>query len=88
MAAMFETLTKIFVYALEAYFGLGLIFAVLFVWIGVQRLDSEAQGSGIGFRVLIVPGVTAFWPMFLYRWARGIAEPPAERNPHRESSKP
>lgn len=81
---MFETLAKVFVYALETYFGLGLIFALLFVWIGVQRLDSEAQGSGIGFRFLILPGVTTFWPMFLCRWTQGIVEPPMERNPHRE----
>ncbi len=83
---MFETLVKVFVYALGIYAGLGLIFAVLFVWIGVQHLDSEAQGSGIGFRLLILPGVTAFWPMFLLRWTRGTAEPPVERNPHRRSS--
>ncbi len=83
---MFETLAKLFVYALETYAGLGLIFAVLFVWIGVQRLDAEAQGSGIGFRLLILPGVTAFWPMFLLRWTSGTAEPPVERNPHRRLS--
>ena len=85
---MFETLAKIFVYALGIYAGLGLIFAVLFVWIGVQRLDSEAQGSGVGFRLLILPGVTAFWPMFLLRWMRGTAEPPVESNPHRRLSNP
>ncbi|MGA9390384.1 MAG: hypothetical protein WBV69_08055 [Candidatus Sulfotelmatobacter sp.] len=84
---MFETLAKIFVYALETYAGLGLIFAVPFVWIGVQRLDSEAQGSGIGFRLLILPGVTAFWPKFLQRWTRRTLEPPEERNPHRVSDK-
>ena len=71
---MFETLAKIFVYALETYAGLGLIFAVLFVWVGVHRLDSEAQGSGIAFRLLILPGVTAFWPMFLLRWTRRTVE--------------
>lgn len=80
---MFETLAKAFVYALETYAGLGLIFAVPFVWFGVQRLDSEAQGSGIGFRLLILPGVAAFWPMFLYRLKRGLDEPPVEKNPHR-----
>ena len=83
---MFETLAKLLVYALETYAGLGLIFSVLFVWIGVQHLDSEAQGSGVGFRLLILPGVTAFWPMFLLRWTRGTAEPPVERNPHRRLS--
>lgn len=83
---MFETFVKTFVYALAAYAGLGLIFAVPFVWFGVQRLDSEAQGSGVGFRLLILPGVAVFWPMFLYRWRRGVMEPPVEENPHRLSS--
>lgn len=80
---MLEILAKTFVYALEIYAGLGLIFAVFFGWIGVQRLDSEAQHTGVAFRLLILPGVTAFWPMFLCRLARGVTEPPVEKNPHR-----
>jgi hypothetical protein len=88
MAAMFENLVKAFVYILAAYAGLGFAFAIPFVWFGVQRVDNEARGSGIGFRLLILPGVAAFWPMFLHRWTRGIAEPPVERNAHRVSTKP
>jgi len=79
---MLETFAKALVYTLAGYAGLGFVFAVPFVW-RVQRLDSEAQGSGIGFRLLILPGVAALWPMFLYRWTRGVAEPPVEKNPHR-----
>ena len=85
---MFETLVKTFVYGLEIYAGLGLTFAVSFVWFGVQRVDSEAQGSGVGFRLLILPGVAALWPMFLYRWMRRLDGPPVERNPHRILAKP
>jgi hypothetical protein len=85
---MLETFAKAIVYTLVVYASLGLMFAVPFVWLGVQRLDSEAQGSGIGFRLLILPGVAAFWPLFAYRWRRGIAEPPVEKNPHRSSNKP
>ncbi len=85
---MLETFAKAIVYALAVYASLGLVFAVPFVSLGVQRLDSEAQESGIGFRLLILPGVAAFWPMFLYRYSRGTAEPPVEKNPHRLSSKP
>jgi len=69
---MFEALVKAFIYVLAAYAGLGFVFAVPFAWFGVQHLDPGAQGSGIGFRLLILPGVAAFWPMFLYRWTRGI----------------
>ena len=75
MAAMFESLAKAFVYALETYAGLGLIFAVPFVWLGVQRLDFTARGSGIAFRLLILPGVVALWPMFVFRRRQGIVEP-------------
>ena len=84
---MLEIFAKAIVYALTVYAGIGLMFAAPFVWLGVQLLDSEAQGSGIGFRLLILPGVAAFWPLFLYRWRRGIAEPPVENNPHRLARK-
>ena len=85
---MLETFANAFIYTLAAYAALGLLFAVPFVFIGVQRLDSEARGSGAGFRLLILPGVAAFWPMFLSRWSRGLVEPPVERNPHRLSNTP
>lgn len=85
---MFEGMIKILVFALATYAGLGVVFAVPFVWSGAQRLDSEAQGSGIGFRLLILPGVAAFWPVLLYRWRRGMVEPPVERSPHRLPNQP
>jgi hypothetical protein len=85
---MLEIFAKAFAYTLAAYATLGLLFAVPFVWFGAQLLDSEAQGSGIGFRLLILPGVAAFWPLFLSRWRRGIVEPPVEKNPHRVRSQP
>jgi len=80
---MLELAAKTFVYGLAAYAGVGALFAIPFVWAGVQRLDEEAQGSRVGFRLLILPGVAAFWPMFLHRWVLGVTEPPVERNPHR-----
>jgi hypothetical protein len=82
---MFEFWTKTFVNLFETYAFFGLIFAGLFVSVGVQKLDSEAKGSGIAFRLLILPGVAAFWPLLLARWTRGIVEPPVEKNPHRIS---
>jgi hypothetical protein len=85
---MLEIFSKAIVYTMAIYAGVGLLFAMPFVWFGVQRVDSEAQGSGVGFRLLILPGVAAFWPMFLHRWGRGIVEPPIEQNPHRLSDKP
>jgi len=80
--ATFEIFVKVLVFCFETYAVVGIVFASIFIFRGVQRLDSEAQGSGIGFRLLILPGVAAFWPMFLRRWIGGI-QPPVERNPHR-----
>jgi len=72
-----------FVYALFAYVSLGFVFALAFVSVGVQNVDPEARGTKLGFRLLIIPGVIAFWPIFLKRWANGMTTPPFERNPHR-----
>ena len=83
MAATFDLVAELFVYAFEAYSAAGLLFAVAFVFRGVQRIDSEAQDTGFGFRILITPGVAALWPLFLSRWFRHSMEPPVEKNPHR-----
>ena len=82
---MLEVSARVFVYAFEGYTALGLAFATVFVSAGVQRLDSEARGCRVGFRLLIFAGVAAFWPMLLARWTRGVVEPPVEKNPHRIS---
>jgi len=87
MAARFDFVAEFFVYALEAYSLAGLLFAALFVFTGVQRIDSEARGTGVGFRILIAPGVVALWPLFVSRWLRQITEPPVETNSHRLAAK-
>ena len=80
---MFERIAVLSVDALSLYVALGVVFAVAFVWVGVKRIDSQAVGSGLGFRILIFPGSVAFWPLLLRRWAKGIVEAPLQRNPHR-----
>jgi hypothetical protein len=50
------------------YLACGLIFGIPFVIKGVQRIDEGAHGAGIGFRILILPGVMAFWPFLLKKW--------------------
>jgi len=80
---VFERISVLFVDALSLYAALGFVFAVAFVCIGAKRIDSQAAGTGIGFRILIFPGSVAFWPLLLLRWSRGNTEPSLERNPHR-----
>jgi hypothetical protein len=56
---------------LGLYFAVGLLFAVPFVLRGVSRIDPVAGGSSWGFRLIILPGVVALWPLLLNRWRRG-----------------
>lgn len=56
------------VYGLTAYAAAGLIFAVCFVISGIGRVDTAARDAGLGFRLIVLPGVTALWPLLLKRW--------------------
>ena len=80
---MYERVATLLVGALYLYNIAGLVFAIAFVITGVKRIDSQAIGSGSGFRLLIFPGAVALWPLLLRRWISRTGEPPAERNPHR-----
>ena len=77
---------ELFVEFLAVYSALGVIFALPFVTAGVQQIDSQAKGTGFGFRALIFPGAVAFWPLLLQRWVRGGPDPPVERNSHRRNA--
>lgn len=64
------TAAEWFVTLLMAYTGIGIAFAILFVIAGISQVDPVAKGAGLGFRLLILPGAAALWPMLLVRWAR------------------
>jgi hypothetical protein len=68
--------------AFEIYCGAGLVFALLFVAGPVTRMDHAVANAPLTMRALIVPGVTALWPLFAWRWARGFP-PVLERTAHR-----
>lgn len=80
---MAEQISILLVNALFLYALLGAIFAAAFVTIGVKRIDPQAKGSSLGFRLLIFPGSIAFWPLLLRRWISGKNTPPEEREPHK-----
>ena len=71
---------------LKAYGIAGLVFAIPFVLLGVQRVDPAARGWAVGFRILIIPGVVAFWPLFAIRLLRGKTHP-TEQTAHRLAAK-
>ncbi len=80
---MAERIAAIAVYILYGYAAAGTLFAIAFVSRGVQKVDEQARGAGLLFRLFIFPGSAAFWPLLLRRWLSATGEPPEERNPHR-----
>jgi hypothetical protein len=84
-------MTEALLNILYGYAVLGLAFAVPFTIAGLQRLDSNANGATPGFRLLIVPGAAALWPLLAVRLVRRAGprsgEPPAEINAHRAAAR-
>jgi hypothetical protein len=70
----------------EAYVLVGVAFALMFLPRGVTRLDPRVAGAPKTLRLLILPGVVAFWPLFARRWIAGAKEP-IEDNPHRAKAR-
>ncbi len=65
---MSESLAEILVLAFLAYAGIGILVAIPFVFVVVNRVDGAARGAPIGFRVLILPGCVGLWPFIAFRW--------------------
>jgi hypothetical protein len=55
-------------WGLSAHFAAGIVFACVFHAVGITRVDPAARGAGLGFRLLVTPGVIGLWPVLLLRW--------------------
>jgi hypothetical protein len=51
-----------------AYAAAGVLFAAGFLVAGVERIDPAARKAPVGFRLIILPGVVALWPILARRW--------------------
>lgn len=83
---MTETLANLIALALGVYVAAGVLFGVPFVLFGVSRIDPAARGGTWGFRLIVLPGVVALWPLLARRWIAG-APPPEEATAHRRSAR-
>ena len=83
---MAETIARGILWLASAYAAAGLAFGLAFAAAGAARLDPAARGASFGFRILVIPGAAALWPVLLRRWLRGDRTPPIERNAHREAA--
>jgi len=76
-------IAAVFLITLGIYLACGLAFAIPFALVGVKHIDPQAAHGSWGFRLLVIPGTIAFWPLLLKRWASGTKEPPEECTAHR-----
>jgi hypothetical protein len=63
-------LAQLLIDAMGAYLAAGVLFAVIFIARGMGRVDPVAQHASWGFRLIVMPGVAALWPLLLARWVR------------------
>ena len=60
-------------YAVGAYFAVGLIVALGFVVYGLDRVLAVPRPATIGARILLIPASILLWPYVLVRLIRGRA---------------
>ncbi len=65
-----ETIIVICLLVTATYLFCGLGFAIFFIIKGITVIDEGARETGIGFRIIILPGVTLLWPLLLKKWLK------------------
>lgn len=75
------------VVAAGVYAAIGIVFALAFVTRGVWRIDPAARGASFGFRLVVLPGAMALWPLLARRWWSGATARPEENNAHRRAAR-
>ena len=68
---MAQTVAEWLVGAAGLYLAAGVVFAVPFVVVGVGKIDQVAAQGSVGFRLIILPGVVALWPLLALPLAAG-----------------
>lgn len=53
--------------AVQIWCSIGAIIALIFLTIGIDRIDEDAQGAYV-FRLLLIPAILLIWPLVLWRW--------------------
>ena len=52
----------------SVYAAVGAVFAAAFAVRGAAAIDPSAYGAPVVFRLLILPGAAALWPLLLLKW--------------------
>lgn len=70
----------------HAYAVAGIAFALAFIASGARRIDPGAAAGTVGFRILILPGVAALWPLLAYRWLAATGDVPQQHDAHADAA--
>jgi hypothetical protein len=66
---------QIVLIAVGVYLLLGVVFGIAFLARGLVAVDPVASGSSVAFRLLILPGTAALWPVMAIKWSRANGAP-------------
>jgi len=58
---------KFFVQLFYVYLLVGIVFALVFVWRGIAKIDDSAKGISWKTRLFLFPGSAALWPFLLQK---------------------
>lgn len=58
---------ELILYSLQVWMIIGAVIALVFLTIGIDRLDEDAEGAYV-FRLLLIPAILLIWPLILWRW--------------------
>lgn len=68
------------VWSLSIYGMVGIVIAIVFLVVGIGRVDANARGN-YAFRPILIPGILVLWPLILARWYILEREQRAETQP-------
>ncbi|QDU84779.1 hypothetical protein Pla163_18930 [Planctomycetes bacterium Pla163] len=72
--------------AFEIYALVGVLVGGLFAFRGAARVDPDAAGAPLGFKLLIWPAAAALWPWSVWRMV-GSKQPPIQSDAHRRAAR-
>lgn len=64
------TFAELFLLAFALYVLCGVVFAIVFIVRGLRTIDPAALTTGLWFKLTILPGCVALWPVLLVKWLR------------------
>ena len=52
---------------IQVWASIGALVALVFLTVGIDRIDEDAQGA-YAFRPLLIPACLLIWPLIVWRW--------------------